>query len=321
MRISRYVIGGFLAALCASGVVVAQRGTGRGAGNAFNNPGGLIYRNGDPYGTEADGRHYSWPRRPTDLSDRHGVPAWDFDAHFAGNAFTFARVNYHSYEYSDSWLTDYPDSDLNFSFRLQELTSFKINPNPVYVKFTDEALLDYPFVYMVEVATLEFTDDEVAGLRKYLRNGGFLMVDDFWGVQAWESFHTQMQRVFPDREPVDLDISHPIFHMVFDLKKKPQIPGIEFWARSRDKTITWERPDAREPHYWAYFDDKGRMMTLFCHNTDLGDGWSRELSVAKLVQFGNGLTREGANDSYFHQFCEMQGYPMGVNILTYVMTH
>ena len=83
-------------------------------------------------------------------------------------------------------------------------------------------------------------------------------------------------------------------------------------------------PDETGAHYWAYFDDKGRMMALICHNTDLGNGWSRELSVAKMM--GNISLREGsesdpANIEYFHEYCEKWGYPMGVNILVYVMTH
>jgi hypothetical protein len=281
----RYIAAGIVV-LGAAGMVIAQRigGAGGGMGGGGGGTGGgrfggggsgangLVYMNGDPYGREPDGRYYSWPRRQSDLSDRHGVPEWENDPHFKGNMFTFARVNYHSWRFSDSWLTDYPMSDLNFSFRLQETTSFKVNTNPVTVKLTDPELLDYPMVYMVEVATLQFTDEEIAGLRKYLLNGGFLMVDDFWGVDAWNSFHEQMQRVFPDREPTDLDLSHPIFHCVFDLKEKPQVPGITFWARNKDNGITWEKPDAKGAHYWSYFDDKGRMMTLICHNTDLTAG-------------------------------------------------
>lgn len=316
---------------------------GRGFGQ--RSYGGLQYLNGDPYGVEPDGRLYSWPRRPSDLSDRQGVPVWDYDPHFKGNIFTFARVNYYSSRYSDSWATDYPMADLNFSYRLQEQTAFKVNPYPVVVKFTDPDLFNYPFIYMVEVATLHFQDDDIAPLRRYLLNGGFLMVDDFWGEQAWDDtrgrpevkpedrhgLYNEMKRIFPDREPVDLDVSHPIFHTVFDLKEKPQVPGIMAWFRGhhQDDGVTWERPDAREVHYWAWFDDKQRMVALACHNTDLGDGWARELAVTKLLPltpdqeaaFGTSLPKESDAYKYFHTFSEKQGYPMGVNILTYVMTH
>ncbi len=75
---------------------------------------------------------------------------------------------------------------------------------------------------------------------------------------------------------VELPLSHPIFHAVFDLKEKPQIPSIDVAMAGRSQGITWERPDAREVHYKAINDDKGRMMAISCPNTDLGDGWERE---------------------------------------------
>ena len=333
MNIKRYLLGGLAATACA-GVLLAQTLPG---GNPFSgrtggsrrmsgatDAGGVVYRNGDPYGHEPDGRLYSLPRRPSDLSDRHGVPQWEVPPGFRNDTFTFARVNYHSNRYSDSWATDYPDSDLNLSARLQVFTTFKTNPTPVVVKLTDPTLFDYPFIYMVEVATLEFEEDDIPALRRYLLNGGFLMVDNFFGATAWENFHKQMQRVFPDRQPRELDISHQIFHIVFDLKDKPQIPKITNWARHQQNGFSPIYPDTTGPHYWAYFDDKGRMMALICHNTDLGNGWSRELSPAKLI--GNITLQEGSesdleNDRYFHEFSEQYAYPMAINILFYALTH
>jgi hypothetical protein len=58
-------------------------------------------------------------------------------------------------------------------------------------------------------------------------------------------------------------------------------------------------------HYRGIFDDKGRMMALICHNTDIGDAWERE----------------GVDSRYFHEFSEKWSYPMGINILVYAMTH
>ena len=131
------------------------------------------------------------------------------------------------------------------------------------------------------------------------------MVDDFWGEDEWYNFYREIKRVFPDREPVELPLSHPIFHCVFDLKEKPQIPSINVALGGRSQGITWERPDAEEVHYKAIFDDKGRMMVIICHNTDLGDGWERE----------------GENEWYFHEFSEKKAYPLGINIVFYAMTH
>lgn len=260
-------------------------------------------------------------QRYYDRVDRRDVPDWELDPEFAREAFTFVRIRYSSGyggrrggrgyggDYygrgGGGWATDYPDSDLNFSWRLHQLTSLEVNPEPLVLELTDPRLVDYPFIYLIEPGRLVFDEDEVEALRKYLLNGGFLMVDDFWGEDEWYNFYREIKRVFPDREPVELPLSHPIFHAVFDLKEKPQVPAINIALAGRDRGITWERPDAREPHYKAIYDDRGRMMSIICHNTDLGDGWERE----------------GENEWYFHEFSEKKAYPLGINIVFYAMTH
>ncbi len=95
-------------------------------------------------------------------------------------------------------MTDWPDSDLNFSFRLQQLTSLKVNPDPISLQLTDPKLFDYPFLYMIEPGGSNFSEEEVVALRRYLLNGGFMMVDDFWGDYQWENFYEQIKRVFPN---------------------------------------------------------------------------------------------------------------------------
>ncbi|MBN1845940.1 MAG: DUF4159 domain-containing protein [Sedimentisphaerales bacterium] len=258
--------------------------------------------------------------------DRGGAPQWQQDQEFAEDVFTFVRIRYNSgydeygqggYDFdrprrgrrggfgSGRWATDYPDSDLNLSFRLQQLTSMEVDPQGRVLELTDPRLFDYPFIYIVEPGGLRFSGPEVQALRRYLLNGGFLMVDDFWGEQEWWNFYNQIKRVFPDREPVELPLDHPIFHAVFDLKEKPQIPSIDHALNGRYEGRTWERPDAQTPHYKALYDDRGRMMAIICHNTDLGDGWERE----------------GENEWYFHEFSEKKAYPLGINIVFYAMTH
>jgi hypothetical protein len=253
--------------------------------------------------------------------DRRSVPNWAPDKQFSEDVFTFVRIRYSS-GYGGgygrgygrggrggygrgSWATDYPDSDLNFSYRLQQLTSMEVNPDGLVLELTDPRLFDYPFIYIVEPGRLVFTSEEVTALRCYLLNGGFLMVDDFWGEAEWYNFYREIKRVFPDREPKELDLGHPIFHAVFDLKEKPQIPSINQALGGRYYGITWEREDAREVHFKAIYDDQDQMMVIICHNTDLGDGWERE----------------GENEWYFHEFSEKKAYPLGINIVFYAMTH
>jgi len=254
-----------------------------------------------------------WGRgRRLETDARNGVPTWETSERFKHDVFTFARVRYSSYGrrggWGDGgygrgkWSTDYPDSDLNFSYRLHQLTALETNPDGVIVELTDEKLFDYPWLYLIEPGDMVLSDDEVNGLRKYLLNGGFLMVDDFWGTDEWEQFHSQIKRVFPNKEPIELPLSHEIFHCVYDLAKKPQVPSIHAWERGYTSERGW---DSEEVHYKGLFDDNGRMMAIICHNTDLGDGWERE----------------GESPEYFKEMAEKWSYPLGINIVTYAMTH
>lgn len=239
------------------------------------------------------------------IPDRGGIPKWEFDRRFRSDAFRFVRVKFDSLERrgpNGLWYTDYPDSDLNFSFRLKQLTTLDVDPDPLWLDITDPRLLEYPFLYMIEPGFIILSDEEVAALRTYFDRGGFMMVDDFWGEYEWSNFHREMSRVFPDQQPLDLPYEHPIFHLVYDLPEKPQIPSVHLWERTG---LTYERDDAHEAHYRGYFDDDGRMVMIICHNTDLGDGWERE-----------GHSRE-----YFETFSERLAYPLGINIVVYAMTH
>lgn len=243
---------------------------------------------------------------------RNGVPLWEKSKEFEHDVFTFVRIEYDSH-YGNygwrggrggsrgKWRTDYPDADLNLSFRLKELTSLEVDPNGAIIRLTDEKLFDYPFIYIIEPGHLEFSEEEVVALRRYLTKGGFLMVDDFWGEDEWANFHHEMKRVFPDREPEEVPLEHEIFHIVYDLKQKPQIPSIHHYMRG----MRTERYDSEYPHYRGIFDDDGRMMAFICHNTDLGDGWERE----------------GVDKGYFEEYSEPYAYPLGINIVTYAMTH
>jgi hypothetical protein len=145
----------------------------------------------------------------------------------------------------------------------------------------------------------------VAGLRDYLVKGGFLWVDDFWGSRAWRNWENQIGRALPPAQfPIfDIPISHPIMHMVYDVKEFLQVPNIGFWNRSGGQTS--ERGyDSDEVHYRAIQDAKGRLMMLATHNTDVSDTWERE----------------GAQADYFDTFSP-RGYAIGVNVVIYALTH
>jgi hypothetical protein len=249
-------------------------------------------------------------RRGFDSGDRGDIPMWSNEPGFEQDVFTFVRVIYSSGwgrgRGGGGWRTDWPDADLNFSYRLQQLTALKVDPEGRTLELTNPELFHYPFIYMAEPGRLQLDEEEVKALRRYLLNGGFMMVDDFWGEAEYANFYDEIKRVFPEREPVELPLEHPIFQCVFPLKEKPQLPSMHHVQRYRGTPYeSYEREDAEQVNYRAIFDDKGRLMVMICHNTDLGDGWERE----------------GEDEYYFREYAEKKAYPMGINIIFYALTH
>lgn len=246
-------------------------------------------------------------------SNSTGTPEWTNRRGFENDVFTFTRVRYGSgygggYRRGSGWTTDLPDSDLNLSYRLQQMTSMKVDPNGRIVNLTDPDLPNFPWLYIVEPGGLYFSDQEVAALRKHLLNGGFLMFDDFWGDSAWRNVEREMKRVLPERSFVEMSLDHPLYKCVFQIDAKDQVPNIGTGASSEHTGITWETNhdgDTRTVHHRAIFDDHGRLMVFATHNTDNGDGWERE----------------GESAYYFAQFSEKISYPLGINLIFYVMTH
>lgn len=242
-----------------------------------------------------------------------GDYTWTVDPAFKEDVFTFARLEHQSgggfgyFSRRMGWQEDAPRADVMLSFRVHQITSMNVRPGYNPIEFTKENLARFPFVYFSGVESMALRSDEVLALRNYLLSGGFMMVDNFWGDAAWHNFAGQLKRVFPDRAPVELAIDHPIFHIVYDFKTKPQMPtagvferfGI-FYDPGRDYG-----PMTHNPHYFAMFDDKGRIMMVICHNNHFGDGWEHE----------------GDDPAYFHAISEGMAYPMFINILVYAMTH
>jgi len=232
----------------------------------------------------------------------------------ATRAFSFCRVLYESVRDEDGgngWDTDYPDADNNFMIRLSELTTTSIaedphgEPDHVVVRLTEDPLSEFPFLFMSDVGTVGFTDEEAARLREYLLRGGFLWVDDFWGPRAWQHWTEELGKVLsPAEYPIkDLQLDHPIFRGMFQVGQVPQIPSIQFWRRHGG--MTSERgADSATPYFRGISDADGRLMVFMSYNTDIADGWERE----------------GQDQDFFHAF-SIDAYAVGVNVLLYAMTH
>jgi hypothetical protein len=228
-------------------------------------------------------------------------------------AFTFCRVMFRQNPNGDGggWSVDYPRADINFPYRLSELTATSVskdadgNFNHVVLRLTDPELYRCPFIMMTEVGAAYFDADEAAHLQDYLLKGGFLWADDFWGEYAWHVWEGEIRKVLPVGEyPIlDLPLAHPLFHMLYQVNSVPQIPSINSWFGLGGRTS--ERgADSAVPHARAIFDAKGNIMVLITHNTDFGDAFERE----------------GENRAYFDRFAGV-GYAFGINALLYAMSH
>ena len=228
--------------------------------------------------------------------------------------FAFCKLMYHSVRYEAlgmGWATDYPYAGINLMIRFSELTSAQVStdgrgdPNHWVVELTDKELFNCPFIMAADVGTIGLGRDEATQLRAYLLKGGFLWVDDFWGTPAWHHWSTEIGKVLPPGEfPIhDLPLDHPVFRALSFVDKVPQITAIQFWWRSGGTTSERGR-DSEVAHLRAITDERGRILVLMSHNTDVADAWERE----------------GEDPRFFEQFAP-NGYGLGINVLLYAMSH
>lgn len=197
------------------------------------------------------------------------------------------------------WTIDYPRSDRHLSAAVRRLTRIQARSveEPVDLRDGDE-VYNWPWLYGVEVGHWDLTDAQAAKLRDFLLRGGFFMCDDFHGTMEWNIFLSGMKRVFPDRPIVDIENGSAIFHTIFDLDDRYQVPGEQFVYTHR----VYEK-DGFVPHWRGIYDDKGRIMVAICHDMDLGDSW------------------ENADNPLYPEKYTALGMRIGVNYIVYAMTH
>ncbi|MAM70874.1 MAG: hypothetical protein CMP91_07035 [Gammaproteobacteria bacterium] len=196
-----------------------------------------------------------------------------------------------------AWSVDYPSGDRFFAKLLARLTTVNVRAveQPVNLDDGDDAFY-WPFMISGLVGSWDLTDGQAAKLREYLLRGGFLLCDSFYGEYEWTGFVSTLRKVFPDRAIIDLPDDHPVFHMVFDLSDKKQIPTWQYLPRGY-------RNEGSEPHWRAILDDDGRIMVMIAHNNDIADGWQR------------------ADDIGYPQYEANLAIRMGVNFAIYALTH
>ena len=177
-----------------------------------------------------------------------------------------------------NWTTDYPRSDRHLLQGIRRLTRIDARSVEQVVELDgSEDIYNWPMLYAVEVGHWALPDTQAKQLRDFLLRGGFLMVDDFHGDEPyhgvdseWRVFTESMAKVFPDRPIVDIEDDDPIFHTMYDLTQREQVPG---WLWTRSGRTYEAGVTGMTPHWRAIYDEKGCIMVAICHNMDLGDAW------------------------------------------------
>ena len=201
-------------------------------------------------------------------------------------------------EGNSSWTQDYPRGDRHFLTALRRLTRLQARSVEQAVNLdNDDDVFNWPILYAVRPGEWQLTDKQAARFREFLDRGGFFMTDDFWGSFEWGVFMQSMDKVLPGKIPVDLEDSESIFHTIYDLTDRYQIPGAwGLYGRGFQN-------DGDTPYWRAIHDDKGRVICAITPNSDLGDSW------------------EYADAPNYPEKYSALGIRIGVNYIIYAMTH
>jgi hypothetical protein len=200
----------------------------------------------------------------------------------------FTRLRYRS---SSSWNHDYPRADRHLAYIVADISKARVRTDDSNVlNLDDPEIFRHPLVYMSEPGFWDMSDAEALNLRLYLKKGGLILFDDFETTQ-WDNMAAQMRRVLPENRWIEIDVTHPVFHTFFDLKKidypHPMFPGMI-------------------PDYQALFendDPNDRLIALANHNNDLAEYW------------------EWSDRGFFAIDPTNEAYRIGVNYVIYSMTH
>lgn len=205
--------------------------------------------------------------------------------------FTFARLRYAGSGCMTSegpgWHHDYAIAEHHLMQIMSELTSLdaRVDSSVVFDP-DDRELMKYPVAYLSEPGCWTLSESEAAGLRTYLRKGGFLIVDDFRGSD-WDNFEEQMRRVLPDGRFVTIDRSDPVFTLFLglDALNAQDMGNAEFRGLYEDN------------------DPTKRLMVLANYNTDIGDYW------------------QWSGDGFLPVSATNEAYKLGVNYIMYGLSH
>jgi hypothetical protein len=187
------------------------------------------------------------------------------------------------YDGGGDWYND-PEILINLSQEMKKRTGISVQVKTGIVDLKSDAIMNYPFIFLTGHGGIRFSPAEASRLREYLSRGGFLYVDDDYGMD--KSFREAIKTVFPENDLKELPASHPIFHCFYDFPK-----GLPKTHLHDDK-----RPQALGIFL------KNRLVLLYTYESNISDGWADPSTHNDTPE-----TRETA-------------FRMGINMLYYILT-
>ncbi|ROL61469.1 DUF4159 domain-containing protein [Bacteroidetes/Chlorobi group bacterium ChocPot_Mid] len=195
--------------------------------------------------------------------------------------FQLVRVKYSG---GGDWYND-PTGDVNMMKFLAQNTNIKVNPVYKFVDLASDNLFMYPILFLTGHGNVNFSNQEVKNLRAYLENGGFLYIDDDYGLDPY--IRKEMKKVFPEQDFVELPFNHGIYNIQY--KFPNGLPKIH-------------KHDDKVPQGLGLFSNK-RLCVFYTYESNLGDGW-----VDPDVYKDPEERRQAA-------------FKMGTNIFVWALTH
>ena len=195
--------------------------------------------------------------------------------------FKLARIKYRG---GGDWYND-PSSLRNLAEFAQQQVPIAINPEYDDIALGSSDLFQYPFAFLTGHGNVSINQAEASNLRTYLNNGGFLYIDDDYGLD--EHFRKVIKKVYPDEELVEIPFDHPIYHQVYDFPEG--LPKIH-------------KHDGKAPRGFGLIKN-GRLVLFYTYETNLADGWANP-----EVHNNPAAVRQ-------------QALRMGTNILVYALTN
>lgn len=164
---------------------------------------------------------------------------------------TIGRLHY---EGGGDWYAN-PSSLPNLLSAIRSRTSLRVSAAEKVVTLADDELWTVPYLYMTGHGNVHWSERDLATLRRFLQQGGFLHADDNYGMDP--SIRRELARLFPDHPLVEIPLNHPIYHLVYDFPKG--VPKVH------------EHDDKPAQGFGIFLDE--RLVVYYSYQSDLGDGW------------------------------------------------